>query len=593
MKHIISTVLVTALALAACNQSEFVVPDEAEDLVQSTSGKSDTGYMSTLSTELEGEFRGELLQDVTSMTAEQRQALVETYRTNAYQLKELAMNQVKFGKNKINAEQLHMNMYSDTVETETVELVGETTVRVVYKVKLESIVSHEELEKAGKSIESVLANPTTTVKLPADPTAIFTRVGEKCAEGFDAGTLADYNYFYYFKPDKAGCDLALTDGTFTVSSLAPPKTTYPEYDRLGADKKVNVFVIFSAAEHKETVDNYDWGMMEWRDFKRFIEGRGFSKIGAWDPKGERYRRIKNGYEEIIDLICPTDIYNNPDSDAIFKKGIAEHEVVLYNGHSFYGSLNVLRDCTMYPADTYQIFYWGSCWSYEYYTRQIFECRKTEQDPMGWGLADVVNDTESGWFHNNAEFSRILLTNLFAGVETGGKDGDKYYTWYNIIAAMNQQALDAWQTQGTETHEIMGVSGVKNNKYDPEATQPGSQGSRYESTTSYDIPDNSTTGVESEIVVTSPVTPSRITVSVNIEHSYIGDLRVVLVRGSNQIVLHDREGGWEDNIVKEYETVFNGTALIGQDAQGSWILHVDDNQAQDTGKIKGWSITLVP
>jgi len=321
-----------------------------------------------------------------------------------------------------------------------------------------------------------------------------------------------------------------------------------------------------------------------------VQSRDFEKISDLEP-GERFQRVKNGIEEPIDILSPTDIYHNPESDNLFKQGIAEHELVLYNGHSFYGSLSVLKDCSVYPDDTYQIFHMGSCWSYEYYTSQVFECRKSEQDPHGWDLADVVNDTESGWFHNNAEFSRILLTNIFAGVETGGKDGDRYYTWFNIISAMNKHAIDTWKSWGTETHEIMGVSGVKNNQYDPEAVGNGSEGKKYESDAAVDIPDNDPAGVDSEITVADSIVPSRITVAVDISHDYIGDLTVTLKRNGVDVVLHDQEGGWEDNIIREYEVTDAG--LLGQEAQGSWVLHISDETAMDQGALNFWSITLVP
>ena len=592
MKRKLFSGLFVMLFFWGCGKKEEnPTPPESDDLVADTSGKSDTGYFSSLAEELEGEFSGELLLDVSGKTPEEKTTLINSYKTGGGNIKYLILDQVKFAKNKINAEQLHMNLYSDVIEVESAELQNEDSViSVKYKAKLESIVSREELEKAGKSLDAILSSPPTVVKLPADPSNLFTKYSDKCAEGFDPGELADYNYFYYFNPDKQGCDIPKTDGIFTVSSLAPPTTTYPEYDRLKADNRVTVMIIFGAAEHGETVSSSDWGVWEWSDFKRDIQSRGFSKVADLQP-GERFQRVRAGIEETIDVISPYDIYHNPESDNIFKKGISEHEIILYNGHSFYGSLNVLRDCSVYPQGTYQIFYMGSCWSYEYYTRQIFECKKTESDPHGWDLADVVNDTESGWFHNNAEFSRILLTNLFAGVETGGKDGNKYYTWMNIITAMNKQALDSWSRYGTKTHEIMGVSGIKNNKYDPEAST-SSSGKRFESNVKYEIPDNSSTGIDSEIVVTENVLPGRITIAVNISHTYIGDLKVVLKRGSVELVLKEKgEGGWEDDIIREYD--ITDARLLRQNSEGSWILHVDDTESGDTGSLNSWSITLVP
>ena len=86
----------------------------------------------------------------------------------------------------------------------------------------------------------------------------------------------------------------------------------------------------------------------------------------------------HGTIEIVDLYSPYDLQNLNESDAIFKAGIRDHEIIMYNGHSYYGSLDMLEDCSNYPADTYQIFFMGSCWSYEYYTSQIFAC-KANQD----------------------------------------------------------------------------------------------------------------------------------------------------------------------------------------------------------------------
>ncbi|MBI5501322.1 MAG: proprotein convertase P-domain-containing protein [Deltaproteobacteria bacterium] len=34
-------------------------------------------------------------------------------------------------------------------------------------------------------------------------------------------------------------------------------------------------------------------------------------------------------------------------------------------------------------------------------------------------------------------------------------------------------------------------------------------------------------------------------------------------------------------------------LLGQDAAGSWFLHVADTAAADVGTLNSWSLTLVP
>jgi len=450
---------------------EFNIPPEEDDLV-APDGKSDTGYFSTLATELEGELVGEL---VLEADAEAREALTSEWRRE-----QLVTSQLKFAKSQLNAEQLHLNLGAG--EMSNVNAREESgKVIISYTMRVETIVSFEELRAAGIDDPAHLQDRTFNFRVPSDPRNMFSRAGEACAEGFDAGSLADYNYFYYFKPDKDGCEAAvgIGAGTFTVRSLLPTGNTYPEYDVLVDDGRVEVVAFYGAAGHEDEVSYWDWGMREWREFTQTLRARGFAEMGVADPdtgKGKRFVRNRAGLEEIVDVISPEDLHAlNNDTDGLFGRMVRSHEIVLYLGHSFYGSLSVLDDPATYAPDTYQIFFIGSCWSYEYYTKQIFRNKANSADPTGWALADVVNDTETGWFHNNAEFSRIILTNVFAGAENGGREGEgegaRRYHWQRIIEAMNQHAVDTQRSTNTETHEIMGVSGVRTNRFDPDGTPP--------------------------------------------------------------------------------------------------------------------------
>ena len=571
-------------------------PPEEEDLIPPTDGKYDTGYLSTLATEVEGEFSGVLRLDIKEMEESEVEELKEEFELGSWRAKSLIMDQIKFGKKKLNTELLHMNLYTDDLEIEEVNLEEDRLV-VKYKARLESIVTFEELEEAGTSIDEIL-DKETVVKLPADPRNLYDRVGDKCAEGFDEGSLANYNYFYYFNPDKEGCDIELVTASFVVHSLAPTDdTVYPEYDMLIEDGKITVAVFFGAAEHSEEVSSWDWGVREWRQFIHDIENRGFRKVEDLNP-GQRFKRERAGIEEIIDVISPYDLHAlTHDTNGLFKKAVKEHEIIIYDGHSFYGSLNVLRDKDAYPEKTYQIFFMNSCWSYEYYTRQIFENKATEEDPRGWKYADVVNNTEPGWFHNGAEETRILLTNIFKGAETGGIDEyGRYYTWANIIGAMNRFAIERWRSWGTDCHEIYGVSGVKGNRYDPEVrdAEEGEEGGKaigYTKEEWKEIPDNDEEGIISVINVDRSIYPQEIRVFVDISHPYIGDLKVSLIRGDIEVVLHNRTGGWNDDIVKEY--IIRDERLLNRDAKGEWYLKVVDASRFSLGRLNSWSLILIP
>lgn len=89
----------------------------------------------------------------------------------------------------------------------------------------------------------------------------------------------------------------------------------------------------------------------------------------------------------------------------------------------------------------------------------------------------------------------------------------------------------------------------------------------------------------------------VSVMVEIEHTYIGDLQVQIVpplgSGEAPIVLHDRSGRGADNLVRKYDT--NTTPdlkrLIGKSLPGVWILEVGDYANQDEGQILSVALEL--
>jgi subtilisin family serine protease len=118
------------------------------------------------------------------------------------------------------------------------------------------------------------------------------------------------------------------------------------------------------------------------------------------------------------------------------------------------------------------------------------------------------------------------------------------------------------------------------------TTPPPTGPRFENTGDYAINDLAT--------VDSPVTatgvdgnaPTDLKVEVNIQHTYIGDLRVQLVApdGTAYTLKDYSTGGSADNINTTY-TVDASSEV----ANGTWKLRVNDNARYDTGKIDSWAL----
>lgn len=87
------------------------------------------------------------------------------------------------------------------------------------------------------------------------------------------------------------------------------------------------------------------------------------------------------------------------------------------------------------------------------------------------------------------------------------------------------------------------------------------------------------------------------VTVDVEHTYIGDLVVTLVppaaTGAAKVVLHNREGGGKDNLKKTYDAVNAPglAAFAGKSPAGTWTLVVDDKEKEDVGKIRSVALEL--
>ncbi|BBB31845.1 hypothetical protein TTHT_0221 [Thermotomaculum hydrothermale] len=107
-----------------------------------------------------------------------------------------------------------------------------------------------------------------------------------------------------------------------------------------------------------------------------------------------------------------------------------------------------------------------------------------------------------------------------------------------------------------------------------------------SDTPISIPDNNATGITSSINVPDSAVVTEIKVTVDITHTYIGDLIVTLVAPNGATAtLSDREGGSDDDIHQTYTV----TASDGIQINGTWKLKVSDNAQYDTGTLDGWKL----
>ncbi len=110
-----------------------------------------------------------------------------------------------------------------------------------------------------------------------------------------------------------------------------------------------------------------------------------------------------------------------------------------------------------------------------------------------------------------------------------------------------------------------------------------------------IPDNAVGGIERTLNVSKSGRIKGIEVSIDITHTYIGDLKVELISPrNNSFLLHNRIGGSQDNIIKTY--AIENTAVLsdlrGKSIRGAWKLRVVDHAAWDTGKLNFWKLRFL-
>ncbi len=104
-----------------------------------------------------------------------------------------------------------------------------------------------------------------------------------------------------------------------------------------------------------------------------------------------------------------------------------------------------------------------------------------------------------------------------------------------------------------------------------------------------IPDNNQTGVSATASVPTSVPIGGLRLELDITHTYIGDLTVALSHDGVERVIHNREGG-SDNDIRSTLTV---PGFEGKDASGTWTLRIVDGSGNDVGTLNAWKLHITP
>lgn len=109
-----------------------------------------------------------------------------------------------------------------------------------------------------------------------------------------------------------------------------------------------------------------------------------------------------------------------------------------------------------------------------------------------------------------------------------------------------------------------------------------------------IPDNQVAGVISRVTLPDSGPIRSVAVTVDITHTYIGDLEVkLLAPGGQQATLHARAGSSTRDLHQTWtsDSLAALAALHGGPSGGVWALSVADRATRDTGSLDAWSLEI--
>ncbi|HWR89935.1 MAG TPA: proprotein convertase P-domain-containing protein, partial [Dissulfurispiraceae bacterium] len=155
---------------------------------------------------------------------------------------------------------------------------------------------------------------------------------------------------------------------------------------------------------------------------------------------------------------------------------------------------------------------------------------------------------------------------------------KWTLWVQDLGPSDEGVLNSW---GLEIKSKEGGAGTVIELEDLSAVK---------------IPDNDPAGIMRAVNTDAPGKVKHAEVSVDITHTYIGDLIVSLISPQGTTTdLHHQFGGPQDNLIKTYtaSTTPDLNKLAGEPIKGEWRLKVVDQDAADTGKLNRWSLRIIP
>jgi hypothetical protein len=293
LRTLFTASVLLGLLLAGCAENLETLGAADPNAADYDPGKEDSGWLGSDSYEVEAVVRAVAQQQTTGEWAELASdpALQAT----------LVDNQLKFIKNTAESHGWRFNQLADTVNI-TELTVADDIVTVEYEAVVDMLGRFTGELPALEDIDP----RAFSALVPADPVGFSYYYIAACSETDDGHSAADYNFHYYFAPEREQCDLPLTTAQVQITEVFERRTVYPEYDQLMQPMDEAGHVGFRAALVPNSGDsdrmsrfNAHAEMLE-NDLE--LEG-----VDAEDGTYRRYTWVRGPVMMVIDLYDPTKI----------------------------------------------------------------------------------------------------------------------------------------------------------------------------------------------------------------------------------------------------------------------------------------------
>jgi hypothetical protein len=238
--------------------------------------------------------------------------------------------------------------------------------------------------------------------------AFFKKYEPTCTDPFAHDNETGI-YWYYFRPETAGCSLDAADVVKAKATVkvSPENTTnkYPEYDKIWADDVLDVVAIFGKVEDGATTDA-DRGIWSRGQFvstmKSELPNAKVTPANTPDRPGIQHADVTiestlaNGKKvRLTSFLVDNVRQGGPEFEKRYTELSGKADVIVYNGHAGLGqNVRALANMGKFEKGKYQIVYMNGCDTFAYVDGTLAQTRAelNADDPSGTKYMEIITNS---------------------------------------------------------------------------------------------------------------------------------------------------------------------------------------------------------